>query len=62
MQALTTEQVMERFSIGSDKTVLELFRKKGSPAYKIGTGRGHWRVDEEDFKSFLQKESEKDKS
>lgn len=62
MRALTTEQVMERFSIGSDKTVLELFRKKGSPAYKIGTGRGHWRVDEEDFKLYLQKETEKDKS
>lgn len=62
MTALTTEQTMERFGIGSDKTVLELFRKKGSPAYKIGTGRGHWRVDEEDFKAFLIKESEKDKS
>ena len=62
MTALTTEQTMERFGIGSDKTVLELFRKKGSPAYKIGTGRGHWRVDEEDFKKFLLKESEKDKS
>lgn len=62
MPALNTEQVMKRFNIGSNKTVLELFRKKGSPAYKIGTGRGHWRTDEEDFKVFLLKESENDKS
>lgn len=62
MASLTTTQVMERFNIGSDKTVLELFRKKGSPAYKIGTGRGHWRVDEDDFKKYLQRECEKDKS
>lgn len=58
MQALTTQQAMERFCI-SKNTILEFFKKKGSPAYKIGT---HWRVDEEDFKAFLLKESEKDKS
>jgi excisionase family DNA binding protein len=58
MSALTTEQVMNRFNI-SLRTAMEMFSKKGSPAYKIGKGRGHWRVDEEDFKKFLQKESEK---
>lgn len=56
--ALTTEQAMERFQIKSITTITELFKKKGSPAYKVGAGRGHWRVDEEDFKKFLQKESE----
>lgn len=56
--ALTTEQAMERFQIKSITTITELFKKKGSPAYKVGIGRGHWRVDEEDFKKFLQKESE----
>lgn len=59
MPALTTAQAMERFQVNSITTMTELFKKKGSPAYKIGTGRGHWRVDEEDFKKYLQKESEK---
>jgi excisionase family DNA binding protein len=59
MSALTTAQVMERFQIKSVDTAMELFRRKGSPAYKVGTGRGHWRVDEDDFKKYLQKESEK---
>lgn len=58
MSALTTEEVMERFQINSMTTVLIMFKMKGSPAYRIGGGRGHWRVDEEDFKKFLQKLSE----
>ncbi len=59
MSALTTEQVMERFQIKSIDTAMELFRRKGSPAYKVGKGRGHWRVDEDDFKKYLQQEAEK---
>lgn len=59
MPALTTEQTMERFQINSKSAMMEMFKKKGSPAYKIGAKRGHWRVDEEDFKSFLQRETEK---
>lgn len=54
---LTTEEVMERFSI-SRSTANQLFTLKGSPAFKIGEGRGHWRVNEEDFKKFLIKQSE----
>lgn len=54
---LTTEQVMEKYSIARS-TTMEIFASKGSPAFKIGTGRGHWRVNEEDFKKFLIKQSE----
>lgn len=54
---LTTEQVMEKYSIARS-TTMEIFASKGSPAFKIGAGRGHWRVNEEDFKKFLIKQSE----
>ena len=50
---LTTEQVMERYSIARS-TTMEIFATKGSPAFKIGTGRGHWRVDEKKFEDFLE--------
>jgi hypothetical protein len=55
MPALSTQDVMIRFGIKSPTTVLQLFKTKGSPAYKAGKG---WMVDEEDFKKFLQRQSE----
>lgn len=55
MSALSTQEVMVRFGIKSPTTVLQLFKTKGSPAYKAGKS---WMVDEEDFKTFLQKRSE----
>lgn len=54
---LTTEQVMERYSIARS-TAMEIFATKGSPAFKIGTGRGHWRVDDKKLEEFLLKRSE----
>jgi hypothetical protein len=54
---LTTEQVMEKYAIARS-TTMELFATKGSPAFKIGTGRGHWRVDDKKFEEFLLKRSE----
>ena len=53
--ALNTVQTMERFGIKSPTTALQLFKTKGSPAYKAGKG---WMVDEEDFKKFLLSQSE----
>lgn len=54
---LTTEQVKERYGIARS-TVMEIFATKGSPAFKIGTGRGHWRVDSNKLEDFLLKRSE----
>ena len=54
---LCTEQVMERLSI-SKPTAIELFASKGSPAFKVGAGRGHWRVDIDKLENFLIKRSE----
>jgi len=59
MAVLTTRETMVRFGIKSPTTVLQLFATKGSPAWKVSRG---WMVDEEDFKKFLQKESDKYKS
>lgn len=56
MPALATHEVMVRFGIKSPTTVLQLFKVKGSPAYKAGKS---WMVDEEDMKKFLLKRSEK---
>lgn len=53
---LTTEQTMKAFGIARS-TTMEIFATKGSPAFKIGTGRGHWRVDEKKFEDFLLKRS-----
>jgi excisionase family DNA binding protein len=53
-RAMSVREVKERFNIGSNSTVLELFQTKSSPAYKVGRS---WRVDEEDFKKFLIKNS-----
>jgi hypothetical protein len=55
---LKTVQVMKKFNIGSQSTVLELFRTKGSPAFKSGKG---WMVDEIEFREYLKKRSESDK-
>lgn len=57
---LTTEEIMQRFNI-SKPTAIQLFRTKGSPAFKVGTGRGHWRVDPVKFEQFLIKKSEDQK-
>lgn len=54
---LTTEQVVEKYSI-SKPTVLKIFASNGSPAFKVGEGRGHWRVDENKLEQFLLKRSE----
>jgi hypothetical protein len=56
MSSLSTQEVMARFGIKSTTTALQLFKTNGSPAYKVGK---NWMVDEDDFKSFLQKQSEK---
>lgn len=53
MEALTVKQTCERFQMGQE-TVLQLFRRKDSPAYRTGDGtRSKWRVDDEDFKKYL---------
>ena len=54
---LTTEQVMEKLSI-TKQTVIKMFASHNSPAFKVGDGRGHWRVDESKFEQFLIKRSE----
>jgi hypothetical protein len=54
---LTLEQVVDKYSI-SRPTALKLFASHGSPAFKIGEGRGHWRVDENKLEQFLIKRSE----
>jgi hypothetical protein len=53
-------EVVEYFKIAKP-TALRLFATKGSPAFKIGGGRGHWRVDSEKLEKFLMKQSERDK-
>lgn len=54
MAALSVEQVMERF-VMSRETVLQMFRRHDSPAYKIGPNpKSPWRVDEDDFKKYMQ--------
>ena len=55
MAILTTSQAMEKYQIGSQSTILELFRRKGSPAFLTGK---NWKVDDEKFERYLQKESE----
>lgn len=55
MASINTAETMERFNIGSLNTTLQLFKIKGSPAFKVGK---NWMVDEEDFKKFLLKQSE----
>ena len=58
MEALTVEQTCERFQMGRE-TVLQLFRRQGSPAYRTGEGaKSTWRVDDEDFKAYLTKLAE----
>ena len=54
---LSTEEVMEKLSI-SKPTAIHLFASKGFPAFKVGSGRGHWRVDIDKLELFLQKQSE----
>ena len=58
---LTTEQTMKYFGI-SRPTVIQLFSMKGSPAFKTGNGKGHWRVDAEKFEKFMIKKTEYYKS
>lgn len=57
MTALTVEQTMERFCM-SRESVLENFRRRDSPAYKVTPNKtAPWRVDEDDFKLWLQESS-----
>lgn len=58
---LDTQQTMKRFNV-SRPTVIQLFSLKGSPAFKIGNGKGHWRVDADKFEQFLIKKTETFKS
>jgi len=60
MAIMNVNETMKYFNI-SKPTTLQLFATKGSPAFKIGGGRGHWRVDSEKLQQFLIKKSEKDK-
>lgn len=55
MAILNTEQIMEKYNIGSRNTVFALFRTKGSPAFRVGRS---WMVDDLEFKEFLYKQSE----
>lgn len=55
MAVLSAKETMEHFQVGHD-TLYQLFRAKGSPAFKVGK---NWRVDSEEFKEFLKKESER---
>ena len=55
MAVIGTTEAMKKFHIGSRTTIFSLFRTKGSPAFRVGK---NWVVDEDDFKKFLQKQSE----
>lgn len=55
MAILSSQEIMEQFKVSHD-TLYQLFRAKGSPAFKVGK---NWRVDSEEFKEFLKKQSEK---
>jgi|GEM_PF-6220563 len=56
MPILNKQETMEYFDIKSPTTALQLFRTKGSPAFKVGK---NWRIDREEFKEFLKEQSEK---
>jgi excisionase family DNA binding protein len=58
MAILNTEETMDKFQIGSYSTIFALFKRKGSPAFKTGK---NWKVDEEEFKTYLKKLSESSK-
>jgi len=51
---LSAKEASEQFQVSND-TLYQLFRSKGSPAFKVGK---NWRVDKEEFKEFLKKQSE----
>lgn len=53
MLILTTAETMKMFQIGSQDTMLQLFKMKDSPAFKVGK---NWRVDAEKFEKFLQEQ------
>lgn len=55
MAVLSIADCMKRHNMSRD-TITREFRKKGSPAYKIGI---QWQVEEEEWIAFLKKESEK---
>ena len=58
MSALSVKETMERFQMGHE-TVMLMFRRKGSPAYKVAPGKtASWRVDEDEFKEYLKSLSE----
>ncbi len=59
-KSLTVKQTAERFHI-SETSVKELFRKKDSPAFRIGDSeKSSWRVDAEDFKRYLLKNTNRE--
>lgn len=57
-QQLTIQDCMERHH-KSYNTIINLFRKRGSPAYRVGR---EWQVDEEKWNAYLMKLSEASKS
>lgn len=59
MAMLKTKELMEKYRIGSQGTMLELLRAKGSPAIMVGN---KWMCDENEFMEYLKKRSERYKS
>lgn len=60
-KALSTKQMAERYNMSTQK-VEEIFKKKGSPAFKIGDGKfSQWRCMADKFELFLIKETVQNK-
>lgn len=58
----TTYQLSEQFNMNYRQVII-ILSMKGSPAFKKGMGKkSDWLCDDEEFKRFLQKQSEKHKS
>ena len=56
---LTVEQAQDMFQMGRS-AVLEVFRSKGSPAYRIGVGnKAPWRCNDEEMRKFMKQRSER---
>lgn len=59
MAILKTKELMKKFNIGSQETMLGLLRSKGSPAIFAGN---KWMCDEDKFEQYLIDRSSERKS
>lgn len=59
MPALTVKELSVKFNM-SEQTVKEICKTKGSPAYKIGTGKySPWACYDDKFEQFIIKLADK---